>query len=495
MNQFFRSSVAAIVLGVALIAANSSCNKKFDQPPVYVAPAITPNTTIKQLKALLTATGTVAQITTDAVIRGIVIGDDKSGNLYKSLVIQDATGGILLRMEGTNLFTSYPVGQEVFVKCKGLYLGDYNKLIQLGGGIDNSGTTPTATTIPSALFDQYIVRGSAANVVQPKVVTVAQLTTDLQDSLQNRLIKLEGFEFAAADTTKTYANAITNPPGSVNFVLKNCAGNSITLRNSGFADFAAIGVPNGNGSIVAIYTVFGSTKQLTIRDTSDVQFTGTRCSGGVTPPPPPSGNVTSLADLRAMYNGTDIKITASTTITGIVISDAASKNINKSSVIIQDGNSGINVYFGSSVTVNYNVGDSVVIDITGDSLIKFRGSLEVKAASAHYVAAVATGKTVTAATVTLAQLNTALGTPLGNPSNIEYILVKVVDATATGSPATFSGSKTLTDASGNIVLFTASAATFSADGLPASAKIWTGYGYFFNSTKELSIRNPTLDIK
>ena len=494
MNKFIKTSVSAMMLTVAVITICISCKKQFDAPPAYVPPSITANTTIKQLKALLTASGSVVQITTDAIIRGVVIGDDKSGNLFKSLVIQDATGGILIRLEGNSLYTSYPVGQEVFLKCKGLYLGDYNRLIQIGGGVDNSSTPPSVTTIPSALFNQYIVKGSASNVVQPKTVTVADLTTDLQDSMQNRLIKLEGFEFAAADTTKTYANATTNPPGSVNFVLKNCDGNTITLRNSGYADFAAISVPNGNGAIVAIYTVFGNTKQLTIRDTSDLKFTAARCSGG-TPPPPPTGTVTHLADLRALYTGTDIKITASTTISGIVISDAANKNINKSSVIIQDGNSGMNVFFGSSVTVNYNVGDSVVIDITGDSLIKFRGSLEVKAASAHYVAAVATGKTVTPATVTLGQLNTALGTPLGSSTNIEYTLVKVVDATATGSPATFSGSKTLTDASGNIVLFTTSAATFSADALPASAKTWTGYGYFFNSTKELSIRNPTLDIK
>ncbi len=493
MNKFVKTSVSAILLTAAIITLGISCKKQFDAPPGYVPTVITANTTIKQLKALLTASGSVAQITTDAIIKGIVIGDDKSGNLFKSIVIQDATGGILIRMEGNSLYTSYPAGQEVFVKCKGLYLGDYNRLIQIGGGIDNSGTTPGVTTIPAAIFSETVIKGSANNVIQPKVVTVADLTTDLQDSLQNRLIKLEGFEFAAADTTKTYANATTNPPGSVNFVLKNCAGNSITLRNSGFADFAGINVPKGNGSIVAIYTVFGNTKQLTIRDTSDLKFTTARCSGGT--PPPPTGTVTKLVDLRAMYSGTDIKITASTAITGIVISDAASKNINKSSVIIQDGNSGINVFFGSSVTVNYSVGDSIVLDITGDSLIKFRGSLEVKAASAHYAAAVATGKTVTPATVTLAQLNTALGTPLGNASNIEYTLVKIVDAAATGTPATFSGSKTLTDASGNIVLFTTSAATFSADALPASAKTWTGYGYFFNSTKELSIRNPTIDIK
>jgi hypothetical protein len=280
MNKFFKSVLPALLLLTGLATINSSCDKEFDQPPVYVPPSITANTSIKQLKALLVTSGVPVQVTTDIIIRGIVIGDDKSGNLYKNLVIQDETAGILIRMDGTNLFTSYPVGTELFVKCRGLYLGDYNRLIQLGGGLDNSSTPPSVTTIASGLFNQYLVKGSSGNVVVPKVVTVSQLTTDLHDSLQNRLIKLEGFEFAAADTSKTYANVTVDPPVSVNFVLRNCSASTITLRNSGFADFAPINVPNGNGSIVAIYSVFGNTKQLTIRDTSDVQFTGARCTTG-----------------------------------------------------------------------------------------------------------------------------------------------------------------------------------------------------------------------
>ena len=488
MNKFFKSAFAAITAILATAVVISSCNKKFDNPPVYEAPAITANTTIADLKALFTTSGSVTEITDDKVIKGIVIGDDKSGNLYQSLVIQDETGGILIRMGGNELYTSYPIGQEIFIKCKGLAISDYNKLVQLG--VTNA-TGDGVDRIPSALFETYVVKGSPNNTVTAKEVTVADLTTDLHDQYQNTLIKLVGFEFGTSDTSKIYAQPSTVSSGT-NFTIKNCDGNSITLRNSAFADFAPFNIPNGNGDITAIYTVFGNTKQLTIRDTSDVQFNGTRCTsgggGGGT------GPIMRLSALRAMYTGSDIKITSSTRITGIVISDAAGKNINKSSVIIQDGNSGINVFFGSAVTVDYNIGDSVVIDITGDSLIKFRGSLEVKALSAHFVPAVATGKVVTPKTVTISELNTALDKPLGDPANIEYTLIKVLSATASGI-ATYKGSATLTDASGNIVLFTNSGATFSGDALPSGAKNWTGYGYFFNTTKEISIRNPALDVQ
>ena len=280
MNKIMKTSLTAMMLVVAFVIINISCTKQFDAPPAYLAPNIKANTTIKQLKALHTVSGNIDQVKTDVIIRGIVNADDKSGNLFKSIVIQDETGGILIRMEGSSLYTTYPIGQEVFIKCNGLYLGDYNKLIQLGGGADMTVTPANLLTIPSAIFNQYIVKGAAANVLVPKNVTIDQLSTNMQDTLQNVLIKLNNYEFAAADTGKTYANATTNPPGSANFILKDCSSNAVTLRNSGYADFAAIGVPNGNGSIVSVYTVFGNTKQLTIRDTSDLNFNGPRCNAG-----------------------------------------------------------------------------------------------------------------------------------------------------------------------------------------------------------------------
>lgn len=263
------SLVAILIAGLAVV----SCNKKFDEPPTFIEPNITANTTLKALKARHVF-GNFEQITEDIIVSGIVVADDKSGNFYKSIVIQDETGGITLRLEGTSLFTSYPVGRRLYIKMKGLYLGDYNRLLQIGGGIDDSDPTrPGLATIASNLFDTYIVKGSTGNTVTPKVVDFSKLTTDMFDTLQNTLIQLNNFEFLPSDTSSPYAP----PQQTINRTIRNCNGNTIDVRNSGYATFAGFSLPNGNGSIVAVYSLFGSARQLFIRDTNDVKFNGARC--------------------------------------------------------------------------------------------------------------------------------------------------------------------------------------------------------------------------
>ena len=199
---------------------------------------------------------------------------------------------------------------------------------------------------------------------------------------------------------------------------------------------------------------YNTSKQLYIRDTSDVQFNGTRCNGG-------PAVQTSIANIRSMYNGSDIKLGAYK-IGGIVISDAANKNISSGSVVLQDGNAGISVYFGGTIT--YNIGDSIVLDVTGDSLQNYNGSLEIKTTSGTIKPTpVATGKTVIPQELSISQIN-------ANISNIEYTLMKIVNATASGN-ATYSGSNVLSDGSGNIYLFTSSTALFANNNLPTMQAI------------------------
>src|SRR6478735_5956599 len=145
-----------------------SCNKKFDEPPAYVLPNLTADLTISELKAMHTP-GKLEQIIIDKTISGIVIADDRSGQFYKTIVIQDSTGGISVKLDGYDLYTNYPIGRQVFIKLKGLYIGDYNRLIEIGGGVDNSGSKPQVAGIASSLFDSYIVKGTLNNVIEPKV--------------------------------------------------------------------------------------------------------------------------------------------------------------------------------------------------------------------------------------------------------------------------------------------------------------------------------------
>ena len=245
----------------------SSCiQDDFDLPPTTGAdPNIDVTATISQVKAMYS--GTAFQLSDTLVIAGLVVADDESGNFYKSIVIQDSTAGILIRMDATGLFATYPVGRRLFIKLGGLWIGEYNGLIQLGGA-KTVATVNEVDAIPSALFDTYILKGTLNNDVIPVDVDILSLN----DSYQNMLIRLQNVQFLVSDTGLAFA-----PGMSQNRMLEDCAGNPIIVRTSAYANFAYSLTPGLNGEFVAIYSVYGTDKQLIIRDLSDLKMNAIRC--------------------------------------------------------------------------------------------------------------------------------------------------------------------------------------------------------------------------
>jgi len=266
------NKIVKLLMAVIIIAASgtlSSCKKTFDNPPGPADPAIVANTSLAALKATHTTSGAYNIITTDVIISGIVVADDKSGNLYKQLYIEDATGGLQILLDANSLYGSYPVGRKIFIKCNGLCISDYNGTMELGIKANVAGL-PSLEGIPANLVSQYVVGGSLNNPVTPHVVTLAQLTTGMQDRYLGTLIQLDGFAFANINTTYSDTSAYKS---TVNLDIKNCAGQTIIVRTSAYADFAGQKVAQGRGSVYAIYTTFGTTKQLILRNTDDVKFT------------------------------------------------------------------------------------------------------------------------------------------------------------------------------------------------------------------------------
>ena len=261
MKSVFSIRLSSLFLLMATLLTINSCKKKFDEPPAPVDPDLTVTHTIAQLKAMHTVAGALDVINTDMIIAGTVIANDKSGNLYKNIYIQDATGALQLMLDANGLFNQFPVGRKVFVKVKGLCLSDYNNMIQLGIRAVVSGT-PSIQAIASNIIGQYVIGGSVNNPVTTKPVTLAQLNTDMQDPLLGTLIELTDFEFS--DTTKTYSDT-SSYRNDLNLTIKNCDGLNIIIRTSGYANFAGVKVPGGNGKITALYTVFRTTRQLVLR--------------------------------------------------------------------------------------------------------------------------------------------------------------------------------------------------------------------------------------
>lgn len=126
--------------------------------------------------------------------------------------------------------------------------------------------------IPSGLIGKYVIGGSLNNPVVPLVVNLNDLTTNMQDKYIGALIQLENYRFTANMLNRTYSDTSAYK-STTNLDIQNCSSQSTIIRTSAYANFAGVPVAQGRGNLVAIYTVFNTTKQMIIRDTNDVQFT------------------------------------------------------------------------------------------------------------------------------------------------------------------------------------------------------------------------------
>ena len=249
-----------------------ACHKEWDQPPAYLIPDIKATHSIKSLKSLHSFGG-YELITDDIIIRGIISGNDKSGNLYKQICIQDSTGGITINMGRSNLYLDYPVGREVFIKCKGLCISDVNRMIQLGMLDKSVPFNPTLSVIPSPFLDSFVVKSMLDNVIKPVKLTIDQLN----DLYQSMLVQLDSVQFAAGDTAKNLGDTSTfRKP--VSLTLHDCSGNKTVVYTSAYADFAGMKPPSQKGSIIALYFVYHTTTELIIRDIADLHFNSVRCT-------------------------------------------------------------------------------------------------------------------------------------------------------------------------------------------------------------------------
>ena len=436
-----------------------SCNRKFEVPPAFIVPDISANTSIRALKALHHPGG-YEQISDDLVVRGTVNADDKSGNLYKTICIQDSTGGITLKLDAVNLYTTYPVGRELFIKCKDLWLSDYGGLIQLGMMDKSVPANPSATGIPAVLLDNFIIKGRLGNPIVPKQISISEFN----DSLQSMLIQIkDSVQFIAADTAKLYADT-TAAKNSVSRTVITCAGNKAIVYTSGYANFAGVQTPRGKGLLTAVYYVYKTTPELIIRDTSDVSFSAARCGA----------RDIKLAELKNLYKGSDI-FPGAYIINGVVISEPS--NSSPGNIILQDGNSGISLFFGSAAaTSKFVPGDSIRVNITGAMLTNYKGMLQLNLPAASLPAtALANKKNIIPQDITIDQL-------FKNITQMENTLVrisKVIISTDAGTQ--FSGNRTLTDASGTTNLYTAASAVFASNSLPVICQNIVGYANRFNS--------------
>lgn len=476
----FQLRLFIVIIAIIPILFTACVQQEFDNPvPVAQDPVVSgTRVTIDSLKKWFD-NAAPKQITAEIYVVGTVIADDKSGNFYKELVLQDDSAGISILLDRSGYYADFPIGRRVFIKCKGLYISDYNDLIQLGGYVESDGSLGR---IPSLLISNYVIKGSYYYTVTPLVLKPTDLTAANYMHYVNRLVTIDDAEFDTFDTT--YANGTLKLDR--NLTIHTCNDGNITLRSSGYADFANTNVPDGNGKITAVLQVYNSNStwaltdmQIKIRNTDDIQFSDPRCNSIGPCTIDTSGTYVNLNVVRCLWSAGFTGGLIGKKIRGTVISDRTNGNINSLNAALQDATGGIVVRF--SAAHSFNLNDSIEVSIGGVPLTEFSGLLEFYP-TPNANATILGTNTPSVRVATIDQVNT-------NFELWESTLVKIQNATITGTPATFSGSKTLSDATGQIVLYTASGASFASNNFPTGTVTITGIVVPFNTTKQISIRN------
>jgi hypothetical protein len=243
----FRTALMALPLMLTL----AGCKKEFDSPPERIL-GTGDVLTIADLRAMYTGVSISWRDSADKSVYAVVTADEQNGNLYKNIYVQDNTGAIVMRLKNSGGLYQ---GDSIRIYLPGTVLSSYAGMLQLD----------------SVDVDENIVKQATNVWVEPQVVSIAQLGPELQ----GKLVRLNEVQFAEADTNKTYANAVTQ--ATENRMLENCTGADVIVRNSGYANFAGLPVPNGKGSFVGVLGQFNEDMQLFIRDLDEVQLNGPRC--------------------------------------------------------------------------------------------------------------------------------------------------------------------------------------------------------------------------
>lgn len=255
-------------------------NKAYGNQEIAETNVITIGSLKEKYESVINAsTNSYEQITEDVQIKGRVVGNDIGGNIYNEVSIDDGTGAILICISQGGLFSYLPVGQEIVVDLKGLYIGGYGKQAEIGMPYTNAKGNSYVSRMSRILWNKHFKLTGVADASKVVAKEFDVSKCDKEDYFianNGKLMTIKNVEFTNADGKTTFAPSDEkDAANSVNRGLsqngKPIATSSIVVRTSSYADFAAKQLPTGKLNITGVFTRYKTTWQILIRDERDIQ--------------------------------------------------------------------------------------------------------------------------------------------------------------------------------------------------------------------------------
>ncbi|MBW6479311.1 MAG: hypothetical protein K0B37_07765 [Bacteroidales bacterium] len=413
-----------VLLMAGIILMNGCVDKDFDAPDPLDIPLGEVHT-IAELRQMFAAGGNQPiKFTEDVTVFGVITMDASSGNIYRSAFLQDETAAINLRlMSPGGLYQ----GDSLRLNLKGTTLGSYENMLQ----------------IDSVHVGNSIEKLSTMVDVEPALVNINTLLSDA--GYQARLIKLENVEFHNNELGQTFAD----PDNLIaqNRILKDCDGNQIIVRTSGYANFAGAPIPDGNGSIIAVLAQFRDDRQLFIRNIDEVVMNDDRC-----PVPGEDMDPITIAEIKELFNQGTTSVPPNRRLEGVVISDREHDNHPGQNLYLMDENGdGLAIRFAAFH--DYDLGDQIRILAGSLPISRFNGLLQISDIPLGNGVLLGDGVLPEPTLTTIDNLKS-------NFDNFESTLIRIENVVI--PPAgTFNGNITVSDDTGEAIMYTYPYASFA----------------------------------
>lgn len=495
--------IKTLLFACLFLAFNTGCvhDDEYGTPPIECTD-FSNTVKIADIKALYS--GSTVQITQDLVLEGYVSSSDETGNIYKTLYIQDApenpTQGLTISINATDMYAKFPVGAKIFIKVKDLYLGAYGGVVQLGDLEIDANGVPAFGRISESNFLQRFFKSCA----EPETMVPLQVPIGgFNDNLIGALIEIPNAQFVAGVLCSTYAlDQVT-----VNKNVQDCAGGTVLVRNSGYSTFWNMTLPAGNGPLRAILSKYNADYQLYLRDAEDAsQLTGTRCGQPAgTPPPscdPPADNG-SIQDIKNKLSGNLTEITTDLNVTATVTANDNTGNLYKM-VYIEDETGGIRLRLNRTnlyLDPKFKIGEKITVATKGMYVGNVNGEIHL---GGLYQGAIGNleddqinihvfdNKTNAPLSPTVINVANAPALDAHVGKLVKFDNVQFAESSTEQPYATTTDTnRTFEDCSGNtMVVRTSSFATFKNQTTPTGKGSLTGILSVYNGTYQIWLRTP-----
>lgn len=222
-----------VAMAVAVIMA---CNR-FDEPPMEVVVPEGVNISIRDLRSMVG--NRTVHFEDEIIIGGYVTTSDAEDNFYRTLCIEDFTGGVELMAGMYDLHRIYPEGCYLTVALRGCSAGLHNGVLQVGPKAAAYSNYPTDYFSSRVELDRHVKRYNLNQRVAPLPLRIDQLA----EKYCGRLVNITRLKLHSTTNNGTWS-------GYTIFTDEN--GRRVAVYTSPYATYAGHEVPTERVAITGI---------------------------------------------------------------------------------------------------------------------------------------------------------------------------------------------------------------------------------------------------